>query len=363
MHRDIDVTMFMEQLVTLRDNLYRSPAYLLFVSRRAIEDKCLTVAGSLTFTTLLAIVPLFTVTITLTAKLAFTRDLILQLKAFVLKNFVPEMSSRVIGTYMDQFSNNASRLTAIGLCIVIVSAVALLFTIENSFNGIWRTRRKRAWGHRLRWAVVLLMVGPFLIATSLSISMFFVKLSRTFEATLPWLDDGLLRSIPWITTAIVLYLAYRWIPNRHVPARHAFVGAAIAAILFELMKALFVLYVSKVPTYSLVYGAFASIPIFLVWMFLCWLVVLVGAEIAATLSYFRHAEAQLAPADQEASAARLLAAMGASGAPLTLEQLRAAAPMPLDVAEDALHLLVERRMVEEVVGRPLRYVQTDRPTP
>lgn len=353
--------MFRPLLFFLRHNLSRSFSYLLFVSRRAVEDKCLTVAGSLTFTTLLAIVPLFTVTITLTAKLAFTRDLILQLKTFVLKNFVPEMASRMVGTYMDQFSNNASRLTAIGLCIVIASAVALLFTIENSFNGIWRTRRKRSWGQRLRWAVVLLMVGPLLIATSLSISMFFVKLSRTFEATLPWLDDGLLRSIPLITTSLVLYLAYRWIPNRHVPARHALVGASIAAIIFELMKALFVLYVAKVPTYSLVYGAFASIPIFLVWMFLCWLVVLVGAEIAATLSYFRHAEAQAAPLDQETSIARLLVAIRAASVPLTLEQLRATAPMPIDAAEDALHLLIERGMVERVIGRSVRYAQSHLP--
>lgn len=348
--------MFRQQLVFFRHNLSRSLAYLLFVAKRAVEDKCLTVAGSLTFTTLLAIVPLFTVTLTLTAKLGFTRDLILQLKVFVLKNFVPDMASRMVGTYMDEFALNASRLTAIGLCIVVASAIAMLLTIEDSFNDIWRARRKRSWAQRLRWAVVLLFVGPFLIATSLSISMFFVKLSRVFESALPWLDDGLLRSIPWVTTSIVLYMAYRWIPNRHVPARHALVGAAIAAILFELMKALFVLYVAKVPTYSLVYGAFASIPIFLVWMFLCWLVVLVGAEIAATLSYFRHTDAQATPLDHETSRARLLAAIRASNKPLTLEQLRAIAPMPIDVAEDALHLLIERGMVEQTTGRSTRYL-------
>lgn len=353
--------MVSQQLVFLRQNIYRSFAYSVFVAKRLVEDKCLTIAGSLTFTTLLAIVPLFTVTITLTAKLAITRDLMLQLKLFVLKNFVPEMASRMVSTYVDQFALNASRLTAIGLCIVAATGVAMLLTIENSFNGIWRTRRNRSWAHRLRWAVVLLLAGPFLIATSLSVSMFFVRLSRTFESTLPWLDDGLLRSIPWVTTSIVLYMAYRWIPNRHVPARHALVGASIAAILFELMKALFVLYVAKVPTYSLIYGAFASIPIFLVWMFLCWLVVLVGAEIAATLSYFRHAEAQVASLDQETSIARLLVAIRAASVPLTLEQLRATAPMPIDVAEDALHLLVERGMVERLLGRPVRYAQSRLP--
>jgi membrane protein len=336
--------------------LHQPVAYCLFVARRLVEDKCLTVAGSLTFTTLLAIVPLFTVTVTLTAKLAFTRDLILQLKGFVLKNFVPEMASRMVGTYMDQFSQNASRLTVIGLLIVIASAVALLFTIENTFNGIWRTRRKRSWLHRLRWAVALLVIGPFLIAISLSASLYLVRLTHAFEATLPWLDDGLLRAVPGITTTVLLYMAYRWIPNRYVPTRHALIGALVAAVLFEVMKNLFVLYVSKVPTYNLVYGAFASVPIFLLWLFLCWLVVLIGAEITATLSYIEHVDAQSVTVDPSISLSRMQDALLAANEPRTLEQLRAAAPMPIDVAEDAVYDLIERGLATEIAGRPTRYV-------
>ncbi len=330
-------------------------AYAVFVARRLVEDKCLTIAGSLTFTTLLAIVPLFTVTVTLTAKLSFTRELILQLKAFVLKNFVPDMASRMVGTYMDQFSQNASRLTIIGLVIVLATAVALLFTIENTFNGIWRTRRKRSWLHRLRWAVVLLIVGPFLIATSLSVSMYFVRLTHVFESSMPWLDDGLMRAVPCVTTAVLLYLAYRWIPNRFVPTRHALFGAVVAAVCFELMKSLFVLYVSKVPTYSLVYGAFASVPIFLIWLFLSWLLVLVGAEITATLSYFRHVGPDEATFDEDSARVRIQDALLAANEPRTLEELRHAAPMPIDVAEDAVQNLMEKGFVEQVAGRPIRY--------
>ncbi len=165
----------------------------------------------------------------------------------------------------------------------------------------------------------------------------------------------MLRLLPWVTTSILLYLAYRWIPNRYVPARHAIIGAVIAAVCFELMKWLFVIYVSKVPTYKLVYGAFASVPIFLVWLFLCWLVVLIGAEIAATLSYLRHPDAQALPTGLDQSMARIKAAMLATNEARSFAQLWAAAPMPIDMAEDALHALIERGLADEVAGTPLRY--------
>jgi membrane protein len=330
-------------------------AYARFLAKRVVADRCLTVAGSLTFTTLLALVPLFTITITLTSKLPFTRDMILQLKSFVLKNFVPDMASKMVGVYMDQFALNASRLTAIGLVIVLATAVALLFTIENTFNDIWRSTRRRSWWRRLRWALVLLMVGPVLIATSLWITTFLVRAAHAFESTLPLFDDALWKLLPVATTAIALYMAYRWIPNRHVPTRHAIVGALLAAILFEVMKTIFVIYIGKMPTYSLVYGAFASFPIFLLWIFLCWLVVLLGAEIAATLSYVRHRDAQDMLHTEEHAKSRLLAALAAADAPTTFDALRKAAPMPIDQAEDALHALMDEGEVSAVAGKPTRY--------
>jgi membrane protein len=329
--------------------------YLAFVARRFVEDRCLTVAGSLTFTTLLALVPLFTVTVTLTSKLSYTRGLILQLKNFVLQNFVPEMSSRMIGIYVDQFAANASRLTFIGLLVVLISAIALLFTIENAFNAIWRTRRQRLWSHRLRWAAALLFIGPLLIAASLSLTVYFVRLTRALDSTMPWLDDVLLRSLPIAATTILLYFAYRWIPNRFVPARHALLGAIAAALMFELMKALFVVYVVKVATFSVVYGAFSSLPIFLLWLFCCWMVVLIGAELAATLSYVRHREAHESPAALEVDMARVEDALLAAALPRTLEQIRMAAPMPIACAEDALEALVQQGRVRAVEGRPRRY--------
>jgi len=102
------------------------------------------------------------------------------------------------------------------------------------------------------------------------------------------LEDWLLKAIPFALTTLALVLAYRAVPNRYVPVRHAVIGGVFAALLFELVKHLFVAYIVRVPTYSLVYGAFASVPIFLLWLFCCWLVALFGAEVTATLSYFGH---------------------------------------------------------------------------
>lgn len=343
------------QVKFVPNSIQSSLSYLQFLARRIVEDRCLTIAGSLTFTTLLALVPLFTVTITLTSKLPFTSDIVLQLKMFILKNFVPEMSSKMIGLYMDQFAQNASRLTAIGLTIVLGTAIALLFTIENSFNSIWRTNRRRTWWRRLRWAFILLTVGPLLIAASLSITMFFVRGLRSFERTMPLLDDALWSLIPISITTIALYMAYRWIPNRHVPARHALLGAMLAAVIFELMKYGFVIYVTKMPTFSLVYGAFASVPIFLFWLFFCWLVVLLGAEISATLSYIRHRDAQMNSLKPGDAIVRVQSALDAAGGARTFDQLRQAAPMPIDHAEDALDALVADGKVVILKGRPMRY--------
>lgn len=334
-------------------------SYARFLVTRIVADRCLTVAGSLTFTTLLAIVPLFTITVTMTAKLPFTRDLILQMKSFVLKNFVPDMASRMVGQYMDQFALNASRLTIIGLAIVLATAIALLFTIENTFNDIWRTKRRRNWWRRLRWALALLAIGPILIAVSLWLTSYAVRLAHLLERNMPAFDDSLLRMIPVFVAATAFYCAYRWIPNRHVPTRHALTGALLAAALFEGMKYLFVIYIAKMPTYSLVYGAFASIPIFLIWIFLCWLVVLLGAEVSATLSYLRHPESQRAGPPTAEIAHRVMNALVAADAPITFEAIRYAVRMPIDQTEDALDALMAANLIVVERGRPLRYRADD----
>ena len=311
------------------------------------------VAGSLTYTSLLAMVPLLTVTITLTSHFAYTRDLGAQVRAFALKNLVPDVAGKVIGVYMEQFAQNASRLTAIGLIIIVATAVALLFTIDSAFNDIWRAKRRRAWWVRLAAYLAVLAVAPMLIAASLALTSTLVHWTQHFDRNLPFLDDWLLAIVPFAMTTLAIVVAYRVMPSRHVPTRHAIVGGIVAGLMFEIVKYVFVVFVIRVPTYSMVYGAFASVPIFLAWLFCCWMVVLIGAEIAATLSYFRHNGATyMWPTARPntlpfAEALKLLDVLAMNNEGTAFQSIRLRAPMPIDTAEDILHALTAANIVRQ----------------
>ena len=327
--------------------------YARFVARRFVEDRCLMVAGSLTYTTLLALVPMFAVTITLTARVPLVRDFILQVKGFILKNFLPDVAGRMVGVYMEQFAQNAARLTVIGLVMILVTAIALMFTIDGAFNDIWRTRQRRSWWKRLAAYLSLLTFGPLLIGASLTLTSYVVHLTSRFDRVVPLLDDWLLKIIPFALTTLALVLAYRAVPNRYVPTRHAVIGGLFAAVLFELVKHMFVAYIVRVPTYSLVYGAFASVPIFLLWLFCCWMVVLIGAEVTATLSYFGYASApQLtrvtsggAASTRVRDAVQIVDSLAAAQVPLAFNALRLRVAMPIEIVEDILHDLVAAGIV------------------
>lgn len=315
-------------------------AYLRFLASRFAQDRCLMVAGSLTYTSLLALVPLVTVTVILTSRVPFVRELILRVKWFALKNLVPEMAGKVVSTYVEQFVQNAAQLTALGLVIVVGSAVALIFTIDGVFNDIWRARGRRSMWKRLAAYLALLALGPLLMGASLTLTSYVVHWTRGIDAVIPFLDEWLLKLVPFLLTTAALVIAYRVMPARHVPFRHAFAGGVTAGLLFEIGKHLFVVYVMRVPTYSLVYGAFASVPIFLVWIFCCWVIVLLGAEIAATMSHFRVGTRPVSqrPPLPIGEALRIIDALG-QGAFLSLDHIRRRVTIPIDTSEDILHAL------------------------
>jgi membrane protein len=208
----------------------------------------------------------------------------------------------------------------------------------------------------------LLTVGPMLIGASLSITSYLVHWTHRFEKVVPLLDDFLLKFLPFLLTTLVLMLAYRVIPCRHVPGRHALAGGLFAAILFEVTKYLFFIYISKIPTYSVIYGTFASVPIFLLWLFCCWMVVLVGAEVTATFSYFRHMDAQRTDASSRFVAAKrmvdVLSNRIANGEPpVDFADLRRFAPMPIEYAEDILDHLIAAKLVTETSQRARKFYQ------
>ena len=335
--------------MNLPARIRNAAGFLVFVLRRWSEDRCPQVAGSLTYTTLLALVPLFTIVVALLSSLPFFEDVMVEVKVFLLLNLVPEMAGRIITVYMEQFASNAGRLTSLGLAALFVMTIAMLLTVDHSLNAIWRVHRRRNFWFSIAGYSALLVIGPILIGTSVWVTTYLVTLSLGYVPLAASAESFVLKLVPVTVSAIAFFLVYRILPNRHVPAVHALVGGILAAVLFEAMKWLFAQYIRAVPTYNVVYGAFAAIPIFLIWLYLSWLVVLFGAEFTAALAYWRGGlwRRALSPSERLRAALevgrRLVEARGVA---LTLAQLSREAEIAHDQLEDMLG-----RMVQQGIAR------------
>ncbi|WP_230370148.1 YihY family inner membrane protein [Paludibacterium denitrificans] len=191
----------------------------------------------------------------------------------------------MISVYMRQFADNAEKLTAAGIIMLGVTALMLMSTVERTFNAIWRVRRGRPLLQQSMVYWTVLTLGPVVLAYSLMSWRWLFKLTH-FERNLPMLAHALETGGSIVLTALVLSLIFRIVPNRFVPFRHAAGGALLTSILLELTKVGFGFYIGKVASYQLVYGAFASVPIFLLWVYCLWLVVLAGAVFTASLSHW-----------------------------------------------------------------------------
>lgn len=261
--------------------LRRLGFFLAHVLRRFGQDRCLQIASSLTFTTLLALVPLITIALTLFSALPVFSVLGQEIRSFLLANMLPEAAGRVVAVYIDQFTGRAGRLTALGTAALAVTAFMTMFTIERAFNSIWRVSRARPALQRIfiYWAV--LTFGPVLMGASLSITSYIVGASLGFARQFPAAVAAVFWLVPFALTCAALTLLYYVVPNRPIRFGHALFGGIVAALAFEVVKRGFAVYIAKFPTYTLVYGAFAAIPIFLLWIYLSWVVVIIGALIAA----------------------------------------------------------------------------------
>lgn len=261
--------------------------FMRFVVKRFKQDRCTQIAASLTFTTLLSIVPLITIALTVFSAFPVFDDFSREIRTFLMNNLMPEKSGGVIARYMQQFAESATRLTALGIVFLTVTAMLMMLTIDKAFNVIWRVSRPRPLLKRLivYWAVLTL--SPLLVGASLSLTSWLVGLSLGYAKHIPILGVGVLKVLPVLFTTLAFAMLFRLVPNRYVPRAHAWIGAVVSAAAFESMNRIFGYYVGHFPTYKLVYGAFSSVPIFLLWIYLSWLVVLLGAVIAASLSHWR----------------------------------------------------------------------------
>lgn len=260
-----------------------------YVWRRFDEDGCLRMAASLSYTSLLAIVPLTAIAFAMLAAFPVFSDVRGQLQAVVFANLLPD-AAQAMSEYFDQFIANTTRLTAVGIVGLALTAVLLLGTIEADLNAIFRVAQPRAMMPRLLVFWALLTLGPLMLGASLSLSTYLFAASA-------WMGidpfAGVAGTITgWLPTLIVmalLALFYGIIPNRPVNAVGAIVGGVVAGVLFAGLRKVFGYYVTTFPTYQTIYGAVSVVPIFLVWMYLSWAVVLLGAVLTASLTEWRTA--------------------------------------------------------------------------
>ncbi|MEY2770079.1 MAG: hypothetical protein RIQ38_498 [Pseudomonadota bacterium] len=250
---------------------------------RFLEARLGVSASSLTFTMVLALVPLFAVALSLFTAFPMFGKFQDTVQRWLVESLVPESISRQVLGYLTQFARKASRLGVVGLVAVVLTSVALMATIERTLGQIWGVQRRRRLAQRvlLYWAAITL--GPLILGASLGITSYVVAASRDVAVWLPAMLRWLLDSVEFLLLALCIAGLYFYVPNATVRWRHAFTAGVLAALGIELAKKLLTLYLAEIPTYSAIYGAFAVVPILLVWIYLAWLVVLLGAVVAASL--------------------------------------------------------------------------------
>jgi len=264
----------------------------LTLGERFREDRLGLTASSLTFTTTIALVPFFTVALAVFTAFPMFSKLQGTLQAWLVQSLVPDAIARQVLGYLTQFAGKASRLGSVGVAVLFVTALALILTIDRTLNNIWRVKRPRPFTQRvlIYWAAMTL--GPLVLGASLATTSYVLSASRGLVGAMPGGVRFLLDVVEFALLWGGLTALYQYVPHAPVRRRHAVSGALFAAVAIEVAKNLLALYISVVPTYSVVYGAFATLPILLVWIYVAWLIVLLGAVIAAYLPSLMHGVAR-----------------------------------------------------------------------
>ena len=251
--------------------------------QRFRDDHLGLTASSLTFTTSIALVPFFTVALAIFTAFPMFAKLQGTLQVWLVESLIPDNIARQVLGYLTQFTRQASRLGVAGLAVLVVTAIALVLTIDRTLNSIWRVRKPRPFGQRvlIYWAAVTL--GPLLLAASLAATSYVLPLLRNGAAAPEAMLQFLVDTLEFVCLAGSLAALYHYMPNTYVKWTHAWVGGGFVALGIATAKKLLSVYLGLVPTYSAVYGAFATLPILLVWIYLAWIIVLMGAVITAYL--------------------------------------------------------------------------------
>ncbi|TVR98773.1 MAG: YihY family inner membrane protein [Rhodospirillales bacterium] len=324
-----------------------------YVLGRFARDRCPLYAATLTFTTLLTFVPMLAIALAILAQFPVFDDLSANLEEMVLTHFTPAAGTALLD-HLARFTENVGELSAYATVGLALGVILLLRSIENACNDIWHVREPRPFMWRVLAFWTVLTLGPILLGISITLSGYLFATAKAggLEA---WTGPGGAgtRFLPPLLEFAAFSLLYGAIPNRPVRLHHALTGALVATLLFELLKTLFGLYLTYLPTYQTVYGAMAVLPVTLVWVYLAWTAALLGAVIAASLGDWKGHRAtaaipRLAPGIRLTVALAILAEMLAVqglGRVIRRRTLLTRLDMSAFVVEDVLANLVQARYV------------------
>ncbi len=275
----------MEQLNRLEKYRTEGIAFFQALGRRCAQDRITVSAGNLAYVSLLSLVPFIMVIFTILQAFPAFSEGKASLESFIFENFVPHAGG-VVQEYVSEFVGNAKQMGTVGILFLVLVALMLISNIDKTLNHIWQTRSERRliFTFAIYWMVLTL--GPLLIGSGLAASSYLLALAEFAEGYTPGITTVLLKAIPFMTSLGAFIILYMVVPNKRVRAKHAVGGALVAAVLFELSKNGFAMYVSSFPSYQVIYGALATIPILFVWIYLSWIIVLFGAEVTVQLEYF-----------------------------------------------------------------------------
>ena len=267
----------------------RAWIFLRLFLRHCKQDNITVSAGHLAYVSLLSLVPFIMVFFTILSAFPAFSETRGELESLLFSNLLPQASDQ-LQQYLSRFVGNASSMGAVGIASLVVVALLLIANIDKTLNRIWQAHSERPiiFTFAIYWMVLTL--GPLLIGSSVLVSSYLVGLANYAHEYTPGLATLLLKSVPFVASISAFFLLYMLVPNKRIKPVHAASGAFVAALLFELSKKAFAFYITSFPSYQLIYGALAVVPILFVWVYLSWIVVLVGAEFTHVLEIFLHQE-------------------------------------------------------------------------
>lgn len=246
----------------------------------------LTRSGSLAFTTILAIVPLMVVFMSILSLSSYSKVFIAKIQDFIFSNFLVS-SGHVVSHYVQIFVSHVRDLSWYSTIFLMVTAVSMLFSVESSLNAIWEVDAPRFWIRAVFYYMFILICVPVALLLSFSLTLL---LSDRLHDVMPHLfhQESLMFFLPILVSFVAYFMIYKIMPHCHVPYRSAVISAILAAILFECAKTLFTWYIKLFPTYQIIYGAIAAVPIFFIWVYICWVIFLLSAIVGRAFFIWRN---------------------------------------------------------------------------